>query len=141
MTDAALAGVNDEVNLNLNVAAGYDSEVQSLIRGGNGYQTINVNSGGGGDNFLTSRRTMVSHLSMFLAVIPGNRWVGAGLGPLDTFDASAMSGGVDATFNGTGSATVIGGSGADHFTFPASAVDINVQARRRRPLYVPEYRW
>jgi hypothetical protein len=47
-------------------------------------------------------------------------------GPLVTFDASASTGGVTAEFFGTGSATVIGGSGADHFTFDATVGNITV---------------
>jgi fibronectin-binding autotransporter adhesin len=47
-------------------------------------------------------------------------------GPIVTFDASATTGGVHADFTGSGSATVIGGSGSDSFEFSGGAHDIHV---------------
>src|SRR5262249_4889514 len=43
-------GGGDSVTLNLNVAGGYNSEVEFNSTGGNQYQTINVITGGGADN-------------------------------------------------------------------------------------------
>ena len=128
MTNAALAGAKSvTVDLEVGVVGGYNSEVEfnNSDGGANTYNTIAVVSGGLFANNLdldaTAPTIKVSggqHLTMTGAALD--------TGPLVTFDASASTGGVTAEFFGTGSATVIGGSGADNFTFDASVGNINV---------------
>jgi hypothetical protein len=125
-TNAALAGTH-AVTVDLNLAGalgGFDSEVR-LNTGANTYTTIHVITEGGAGNRLDLHATAPTvtvnggqHLTIFGAALITDT--------LNTFDASGTTGGVNAEFQGSGSSTVIGGSGSDFFTFDPSVHVIHV---------------
>jgi hypothetical protein len=126
-TNAALAGTHT-VNIDLNLAAalgGFDSEVR-INTGANQYSTIHVITEGGHSNDLTLNAQAPT------ITVSGGQHLDIGgsavdlSGPIVTFDASATTGGVHADFLNNGSATVIGGSGSDHFEFAGLAHNITV---------------
>ena len=121
-TAEALKGTTDAVNLKLNSvnpgAPAWTAVTLNVSTGTNGYETVNVDSGGGANRILLD--TNATSLAKITATGSQNLTVAGtalNIANLHNFDGSAATGKLDVTFNGTGNVAAKGGSADDIFTF------------------------